>query len=183
MEEIEVPTEHLHEHMHHEAHESHDRWIALVALASAITAVLAAIAALLAGGHANEAMIEQIRSSDKWAYYQAKGIKASLLASKMELLSEMGREKPTAKDEEKLVEYKKQQDDIQKEAQELEQASRAHFLRHEIFARGVTLFQVAIALAAIAVLTRRRRFFYLSLGFVLIGGVFLVQGLISKLAA
>ncbi len=177
VEEIEVPTEQLHEEMHHHAEGGGHgaSFASLVALASAITAVLAAIAALLAGANANEAMLDQIRASDKWAYYQAKGIKASLLASKMELLSEMGKT-PRPKDEEKLVEYKKQQDETQKEATELENDSHGRFQRHEIFARGVTLFQVAIALAAISVLSRRRRFFYVSLGFVLCGVGFLIQG-------
>jgi hypothetical protein len=181
MEEIEVPTEHLHEEMHHRAEghgEDGGSFASAVALSSAITAVLAAIAALLAGANANEAMIDQIRASDKWAYYQAKGIKAGLLSSKMELLAEMGKT-PRPKDEEKIVEYKKQQEETQKEAQELENESHGRFHRHEVFARGVTLFQVAIALAAISVLSRRRRFFFVSLGFVLVGVGFLVQGFLQ----
>ena len=176
VEEIEVPTEHLHEEMHHRAHGGEGGGFASqVALASALAAVLAAIAALLAGANANEAMLDQIRASDKWAYYQAKGIKAALLSSKMELLTEMGKT-PRGKDEEKIVEYKKQQEETQKEATELEKDSHGRFQRHETFARGVTLFQVAIALAAISVLTRRRRFFYVSLGFMLFGVGFLIQG-------
>ena len=174
MEEIEVPTEHLHEEMHHAAHGG-DRFVSFVALSSAITAVLAAVAALLAGAHANEAMLDQIRASDKWSYYQAKSIKAAMLSSKIELLTEMGK-KPKEKDEEKVVEYRKEQEEIQKEGKELEHHSHGHFQLHEIFARGVTLFQVAIALAAISALTRRRRFFYVSLGFVCVGLGFLLQG-------
>ncbi len=180
MVEIEVPTEHLHEEMHHRAHESQDPWTSVVALGAALMAVLAAIAALLAGSHANEAMIDQIKSSDKWAYYQAKSIKSAVLSSKIELLKEMGKAPGTnnEKDEKKLEDYKKEQEEIQKNAQELEEGSRSHFERHEVFARSVTLFQVAIAMSAISVLTRRRWFFYFSLCFVTIGLGFLVQGLI-----
>ena len=36
---------------------------------------LAAIAALLAGHAANEALLEQIKASDQWSYYQSKSIK------------------------------------------------------------------------------------------------------------
>ncbi len=175
MTEIEVPTEHLQEELHHRAHESQEKWISIVALGAAIMAVLAAIAALLAGAHANEAMLEQIKASDKWAYYQAKSIKSAVVLSKVELLSEMGRT-PNPKDEEKLGEYKNEQGEIQKEAQELEENSHAHFHRHEVFARAVTLFQVAIAMSAITVLTRRRWFFYVSLLLVAVGLFFLVQG-------
>lgn len=177
MEEIEVPTEHLHEEMHHRAHEG-GRFTSTVALGAAITAVLAAISALLAGAHANEAMLDQIRASDRWSYYQAKSIKAAMLTTKMELLSEMGK-KPREKDHEKLAEYRKEQDEISKEGKEFEHHSHAHFRLHEVFARGVTLFQVAIALSAVSALTRRRRFFFVSLGFVLVGCGFLIQGLLG----
>src|SRR5258708_37979306 len=75
MEDIEVPTEHLHEQIHEAAHESRERWMVYAAVSTALMAVLAALGSLFAGHHSNEALIEQIRSSDQWAYYQAKGIK------------------------------------------------------------------------------------------------------------
>jgi hypothetical protein len=70
MEEAEVPLEHLHEQVHHSAEHSGATWISWVALSTAILAVLAAIAGLLSGEHANEAMMNQIESSDQWNYYQ-----------------------------------------------------------------------------------------------------------------
>jgi hypothetical protein len=72
MEEAEVPLEHLHEQVHHSAEHSGEAWISWVALSTAILAVLAAIAGLLSGQRANEAMMNQIESSDQWNYYQAK---------------------------------------------------------------------------------------------------------------
>jgi hypothetical protein len=177
MEEIEVPTEQLTEEIHHAAHESHSRWISWVALTSALLAVFAAVTALLAGHHANEAMIEQLRASDQWGYYQSKGIKHAVLASKVELLESMDR-KASDKDERKLEQYKKEQDEISEKAKELEASASAHLGHHMIFARGVTMFQVAIGIAAIAVLTRRRRYFLVALGFGGAGLVFLAQGLL-----
>src|SRR5437763_16874578 len=85
MEEAEVPLEHLHEEIHHHAEHGGPPWISWVALSTAILAVLAAIAGLLSGMHANEAMMSQIESSDQWADYQAKGIKAAVLDAKMSL--------------------------------------------------------------------------------------------------
>ena len=61
------------------------------------------------------------------------------------------------KDQEKLTEYKNEQEEIKRKAEEKEQASERHLHSHVIFARAVTMFQVAIAVAAISVLTRRRR--------------------------
>ena len=177
MEEIEVPTEHLQEEIHESAHHARERWIMWVALSSALLAGFAAVTALLAGHHANEAMVEQIHASDQWSYYQAKGIKSAVLTTKLELLKALGKEAP-AKDEEKVAQYKEEQDEISKDAKEKEHASESHLKHHVIFARGVTLFQVAIAVAAISVLTKRRRFFLVGLLFGLGGIVFLAQGLL-----
>jgi hypothetical protein len=180
MEEIEVPTEHLHEEMHEAAHHARERWISGVALSSALLAGLAAVTALLAGHHANEAMVEQIHASDQWSYYQAKGIKAAVLGTKMDLLKAMGKS-ATPKDEEKLTEYKAQQEEITKDAKEKEHASESHLAHHVIFARGVTMFQVAIAVAAIAVLTRRRKFWFVGMCFGAVGLIFLIQGLLMPM--
>jgi hypothetical protein len=177
MEEPEVPTEHLHEHLHEQAHGAKKNWITWVALSSAILAGLAAVTALLAGHHANEAMVEQIKSSDQWSYYQAKGVKGNVLASKVELLQALG--KPAdERDAKKLADYKHDQEEISRDAREKEAEARHHLESHVIFARGVTLFQVAIAIGAISALTHRRRYWTLSLIFGAVGVFFLVQGIL-----
>src|SRR5947199_10162822 len=111
MEEAEVTLENLQEHVHHSAEHSGENWISWVALSTAILAVLAAIAGLLSGKHANEAMMAQIESSDQWAYYQAKGIKASVLDAKMTLSGTTNEQ-----DREKAAKYQEEQSEIQKEA-------------------------------------------------------------------
>jgi hypothetical protein len=175
MEEIEAPMESLEEEIHHHAHEASERWISQVALSSALFAVFAAIGALVSNHHANEAMIEQIQASDHWGYYQAKGIKATMLGTKLEILTSLNK-KTTQKDRDKLLEYKQQQTEISEKAEAKEASSENHLKHHMVLARGVTVFQVAIAIAAISVLTRRRRFWYLGLGFATIGIGFLIQG-------
>lgn len=179
MEAPEVPTEHLHEEMHHHASHKKAPWTMGVALSSALLAGLAAVCSLLAGHHANEAMIDQIQSSDRWSYYQAKGIKAAVLGSKVELLEAEGRD-VSPKDRDKLTQYKKEQDEIAAQAKEKEHASEGHLHQHVIFARGVTLFQIAIAIGAIAALTSRRAFWFVSLLFGAVGIVFLVQGWLAS---
>jgi hypothetical protein len=176
-EDMEVPTEHLHEHMEHAARHSGEGWILLVALSSALLAVLAAACSLLAGGHANEAMIEQIQASDQWAYYQAKGIKSAVLESKMELLRNLGKE-PEAKDEEKATEYKNQQKEIEEKAREKEHSSEHHLASHEVLAKGVTVFQIAIALGAISALTRKKWLWFGSLALGAVGTFFFLQGIL-----
>jgi len=174
--EIEVPTEHLHEHMEHQAQHSPERWIVFVALSSALLAVFAAASALLAGHHANEAMIEQIQASDQWAFYQAKGIKAAVLDCKIELLGGLGKQ-VSENDREKIRRYKDEQANIQAEAQDKATASAMHLKRHNTLAKGVTLFQIAIALGAIAALTKRKALWLISMALGVAGLFFFVLGL------
>jgi hypothetical protein len=176
-EEMEVPTEHLHESLQEAAEKSSNRWILLVALTAAILAVLAAVASLLASYHVNEAMIEQLKASDQWAYYQAKGIKHEVLESKIELLKSLNKE-TLPQDQVKLMEYSQQQKEIEITAREAEKSSAEHMEVHHILAKGVTLFQIAIAIAAIAVLTKKKWMWYGSM-LLGIGGIFfLLQGII-----
>jgi LPS O-antigen subunit length determinant protein (WzzB/FepE family) len=178
MERPEVPLEQSQEEIFHHAHDAEEKWIMGVALTAALLAVIAAITALLAEHHANEAMLEQIQSSDKWNYYQAKGIKANLLVSKMELLTALG-ETVDAKDRGKLEKYRKEQEAIKEEAEEKERASEAHLQHHTLLSRGVTLFQVGIAVGAISVLTKRKRFWYASLVFGMAGAMMFIWGMMG----
>jgi predicted cobalt transporter CbtA len=174
MEGPEVPLEHLQEEIHHHAQHDDVPWISWVALSTAILAVLAAISGLLAGMHANEAMMAQIQASDQWGYYQAKSIKAAILEAKTTLASEA-----TARDKEKAAQYQEEQAKIQREAEHKESEAKANFHKHEVFARSVTMFQIAIAIAAISALTKKRRFWFVSLAFGLAGVVFLLLGSIA----
>jgi hypothetical protein len=174
MEEIEVPTEHLHENINEHAEQSRERWIMMVALTAALLAVLAAISALMAGHHANEATIEQIKASDQWAYYQAKGIKSAVLETKTAILHGMGKSVDVS-DEAKIKEYKNQQTEIDKEARELQQSSQRHLDIHHGLAQSVTIFQIAIAICAIAVLTKKRMLWYGSLLLGIIGSGMLLM--------
>jgi len=175
-EDPDVPTEHLHETIHEEA-EKGSSWVMAVALSTAVLAVLAAISALLAGGHANEAMMDQIQASDQWAFYQAKAIKAAVLESKIELLGGMGKETPPG-DGEKLAKYTSDQKEIQAVAEEKTHSSEGHMARHETLAKGVTVFQIAIAIAAISVLTRKRWMWFGSMLLGICGCVFLLLGVL-----
>ena len=83
MEDIEIPTEHLHEAIKEKVEEHSggegNKSILYIAISTALMAVFAAIAGLLAGHHSNEALIEQVKASDQWAWYQAKTIKVAIM--------------------------------------------------------------------------------------------------------
>jgi len=126
MEEIEIPTEHLHEKLEEAVHENTENWVLKVALTAALLAVFAAITALLAGHHSNEAMIEQIKPEDV----------------------------------EKMKSYKEEQKEIDIKAREYGELSEKHLSIHKTLAKGVTLFQIAIAICVISALTRRKWLWY-----------------------
>ena len=180
MEQPEVPLEQVQEHLEHHAHHEKDNFVSSVALSTAIIAAFAAIASLLAGDHANEAMVCQIESSDQWAFFQAKGIKAAVLSTKIALLESQGK-KADLKDEEKIAEYGKEQEEIKKEAAEKHHEAEVHLTRHKLLAGGVTLLQIAIAVGAISALTKRKAFWGVSLCFGLVGVAFLLRELLYTL--
>ena len=191
MEEIEVPLEQSQEHIqHHAEHSEGKKWVLGVALSSAIFAALAAVSSLRAGYHANEALLEQIsannailQESDQWTFYQAKGIKSAVLASRVELLRSLDKTPPEA-ELTKLATYEQEQEDIKKDAKkfradadQLKEESKLHLEHHEKLATAVTMFQICIAISAISVLTGRRLFWFVSLLFGVIGVFYMVSGL------
>ena len=167
-------------------------WTLYLSLSTAIIAVFAAVASLKSGSNANdailaknEAVLAQARASDRWAYYQAKGIKhvvyavqAQAIASTNPAQAERFREESNR--------YKNEQDELERAAKDLEKTVDASGMRadeslerHHRFAISVTIFQVAIALAAIAALARRRPLWFVSLGVGAAGLFFFLRGFFS----
>lgn len=172
MEEMEVPLEHLHETIMEKTEEAlkgnESNWFMYLAVSTALVAVFAAIAGLMAGHHSNEALIEQIKASDQWAYYQAKGIKAeikSILANGIN-------------NDAAIEKYKKEQAEIKVQAESHEKLSESHLERHVLLAKAVTLFQIAIAISAISILTRKKILWYLGLLFSLAGIFSFILGIL-----
>jgi hypothetical protein len=164
-------------------------WTLWLSLSTALLAVLAAVASLESGGWANEAIIakndavlHQSKADDAWAHYQAIAIKAVVYAVQSEAAT-VGGAAPKWKAE--AEREKSQQADVRGEA-ESEQAaveranesSESALHRHHQFAKSVTIFQVSIALAAIAALTRRKGMWWSSLVIGASGIVFFVLGLV-----
>ncbi len=176
-EEPELETEKLHEAIHEELEREGGSFLRIIALSTAILAAVAAIAALQAGATANDALVLkteatrlQAEASDQWAYYQAKGIKGAVTQAMATSWQAAGKPVPAAVSAD-VERYAKEQDDIKKAAEEKEKerdaksAEADHLLhRHHAFADTVALLQVAIALGALAALTRMRLVWLGSLG-------------------
>jgi uncharacterized protein DUF4337 len=163
----ELETEKLQEAIHETLEREGGRFLRRIALTTAILAAFAAVASLEAGATVNEALLlkteatrDQAEASDQWAYYQAKGIKAAVQeASRTAWLA---LDKPAPAEFDRNAErYGREQQEIQKAAQAKERlrdekSTEADRLleRHHGFANAVALFQIAIALGAVAALTR-----------------------------
>jgi hypothetical protein len=140
-----------------------------VALTTALLAVCAAIAALKAGATATEALMLrteatrlQAEASDQWAFYQAKGLKAAVMEASRTAWLAVGKE-PPAEYVENQARYAEEQREIEVTAREKEKErddklgeSDPLLRAHGGFANAVAIFQVAIALGAIAALSRSR---------------------------
>jgi len=165
----EVETEKLHEAIHEELERDGGTFLRRIALSTALLAVLASVAALRAGATVNHALLLrtdatqlQSQASDQCAYYQAKGVKSAVQEAVRASWLAAGKE-PPASAEEKVARYEKEQEAIREKAGELEKEREAkvreseHLLHaHHRYANAVALFQVAIALGAVAALTRSR---------------------------
>ncbi len=176
----EIETENLHETIHEELEHEGGSFLKRIALTTALFAAVAAIAALKAGATVNEALVLkteatrlQAEASDQWAYYQAKGIKGATAEAARTSWLAIAKE-PPAEYGEKQRRYAEEQKEIEKKARELEKkrdeksAEADHLLhRHHGFANAVALFQVSIALGAVAALTRSRPVWW---GSMLLGG-------------
>jgi hypothetical protein len=140
-----------------------------IALTTALLAVFATLAALKAGATINEALMLrtegtrlQAEASDQWAFYQAKGLRAAVEEAARAAWLAAGKEPPAEYDERK-ERYTAEQKEIEARARAREKerdeklVESDHLLHaHHGFANAVAIFQVAIALGAVAALTRSR---------------------------
>jgi hypothetical protein len=156
MEEQEVNVEHLHDIVHE--HAGKISWAEKVALTTALFAVLAALSSLFSTHESDRAILLKVGASDQWSYYQAKGIKGMLTP-----------------DPKEKARYTDQQEKIKEGADGMERDSEHAVHTHEFFAYAVTIFQVATAIGAIAVLVKKKYLWYISVSLGLMG-----LGLIGK---
>ncbi|MDB4874346.1 MAG: hypothetical protein JWM41_792 [Gemmatimonadetes bacterium] len=168
-EEIEFDSDKLRETIDDEIERSGAPLLRLVALTTAILAAVTAVVSLHAGSTINEALVLkseatslQARASDQWAFYQAKGIKSAIATSAASAYAAAGRAAPDSL-RAQAARYTGEQAAIQIDARKLEaerdeKSAEADRLlaEHHHFAFAVALLQVAIALGAVAALTRQR---------------------------
>jgi Na+/glutamate symporter len=157
------PHDHELEHAAQHAPDGHAGQLAV------ITAILATVGAIFsymggatqanAGLYKNDAAIKKTEASNQWNYYQAKSSKQNLA----ELAIELAPDARKAYYLDEVKRYKAEKNDIKAAAEKLEEQSKAfdkqsevQMHQHHRWAQATTALQIAIAMAAIALLTKRR---------------------------
>jgi Na+/glutamate symporter len=158
---------HDHELEHAAQHGSHgDSHAGGIAVVTAIIATVGAMFAYMGGAtqanaglYKNDAAIKKTEASNQWNYYQAKSSKQNLAELAMAIVAEDKRQ--AYKDE--VERYKKEKNEIKADAEKLEAQSKdwdrqsdEQLHLHHRWAQATTALQISIALAAIALLTRRK---------------------------
>ena len=156
-----------HEHeVEHQAHAEPQGMAGHLAVATAIIATVGALFAYMGGLkqvnaslYKNEAAIKKTEAADQWALYQAKGNKQNLA----ELGSTLATGEAVERYRSEAKRYSEEKKEIQVKAEALEKAgldanarSEESMHVHHRWAQSMTLIQVSIALAAIALLTRKK---------------------------
>ena len=156
-----------HDHeVEHVAQHGGDSFTSRLAVLTALLSTVGAIFGYM-GGHSqnaallykNEAAIQKTSASNQWNYYQAKSNKQNLAELSVTLTTGEAQQKFA----QAIERYKKEKEEIKVEADKLEaeakaadKKSEAEMHVHERWALATTLLQIAIALSAITLLTRKR---------------------------
>ena len=164
-----------HDHqVEHAAQHGGDQFTSRVAVLTAVLSTIGAIFGYM-GGHSqnaallykNEAAIQKTSASNQWNYYQAKSNKQNLAELSVTLTTGEAQEKFR----QAIERYKKEKEEIKAQAEKLEAAGKeaerksdASMHVHHRWAQAMTLIQIAIALAAITILTRNKGLMYAAYG-------------------
>ena len=143
--------------------------MAPVSLTMAVLAVMVAVVSLLGHRSHTEEVVLQAKSSDQWAYYQAKNIRLH----EDEIVADMASVTTTTdaatlgKLREKYTNeagrYKHDKDEIQAEAQKLEAESATEMRRADRFDLAEVFLEIGLVITSITLLSGKRLFWALGI--------------------
>ena len=155
---------------------------AVLATVGAIFSCMAGATQAEAGLFKNDAAIQKTEAANQWNYFQAKGNKQNLDELGAQLAQNAAQKDHFAQE---AARYRNEKAQIKLAAEKLEQAStdfdhksEAQMHQHHRWAQATTALQIAIAMAAMALLTRRR---WLETGVFIMSGIGLVVGVLAYL--
>jgi Domain of unknown function (DUF4337) len=179
-------SEELNELQETAEHAKHDPSLAPISLTMAVLAVLVAVATLLGHRAHTEEVVLQAKSSDQWAFYQAKNIRrhtdelfvdlTSVEATTDAAVLAKLREKYSGE----AARYKEEQKGIEEKANEMEAEVGHERNRADRFDLAEVFLEVGLVITSITLLSGRQIFWYLGMllgvvGIVVAGTAFFVH--------
>jgi hypothetical protein len=179
-------SEELTELQEHAERAQHTPSLAPISVTMAVLAVLVAVATLLGHRAHTEEVVLQARSSDQWAFYQAKNIRrhtdelftdlTSILATTDAATLAKFREKYSGE----AARYKEEQKGIEEKANEMEAEVAHERNRADRFDLAEVFLEVGLVITSITLLSGRKIFWYLGIvmgivGIVVAGTAFFVH--------
>jgi hypothetical protein len=184
----------------HAEHAEHDRMMMPVALTMTILAVLVAVVTVLGHRTHTEAIlsqtraaVEQNRAADEWAFYQAHKIRTNDTDLTSDLMSVVAiANKDEAKKKTKgyadhqqhwATELKESEDkahEKEKKVGEFEEKVEAAEAKADRFDLGEVLLEIGLVITSITLLTHKRIYWFVGLGFSVVGIVAATLGVLLK---
>jgi Domain of unknown function (DUF4337) len=175
-------SEELNELQEHAEHAKHDPTLAPVSVTMAVLAVMVAVVTLVGHRAHTEEVVLQAKSSDQWAYYQAKNIRRH----EDEIVADVTSVQPTtdaaalAKVREKYSgeasRYKDEQKEIEDKAREMENEVGLEQRRADHYDLAEVFLDIGLVITSITLLSGRRFFWYLGMSLGVVGAVIAVTG-------
>ena len=178
-------------HGGHGDHGDHGKGAGMINQIAMFTAIIATVGAIFsymggatqanAGLYKNNAALKKTEASNQWNYFQAKSTKQALA----ELARDLAPEAKQPNYQAKIDRYEKEKSEIKAVAEKLESEAGAwdhqsdeQMHQHHRWAQATTVLQVSIALAAIALLTKKKWLEYAMFG---TGGVGVAIGVAAAM--
>ena len=153
--------------------ERREGWTRYVSLMVVALAVATAIGSLKSGGFGSKVMLYQAQASDSWAFYQAKSIKQRIA----EMEARQAPAADAARAAADIERYRADENDLMAKAKGLEAARDAAAKHGPPLGFAITALQIAIALASICLITKRKLLWGISGLLGAVGAGYLIYGL------
>jgi Domain of unknown function (DUF4337) len=166
--------EEIHE-LHEQAEHGHHPGMAPVSFTMALLAVLVAVVTLLGHRSHTEEILLQNRTTDEWAYYQAKNLRRNNLEALRDVMGALqGKDSEKAEALEKkfdtsIEKYADDQKEIEHEARQTEAELKQMARRADRFDIGEVLLEIGLVITSITLLTGRRLYWKLGMAFGALG--------------
>ena len=156
--------------------------LAAVTVTMAIFAVFVAAVSLLGHRADTDALLNQTKSTDQWAYYQAKNSRSHEMEGVADMLgtlsvmdkekAEMLREKYTKESER----YEKEKEQASDKAKEFEEEKGVVARRGDRFDAAEVLLEIALIICSLTLLTKKRVFWLASIAVGIVGVLVAASG-------